>query len=122
MHLGATTVIGLERSLAHKSISRKTDVACPTKGHKTKGCTHGINRLNLRGHRACVKPSDVNHAIMVRNLLIWNERHARMKKIELLIFTAFANVYKSYPQPVHACNKEFSRGPHTFRWITFIQI
>jgi hypothetical protein len=34
VHLGATTIIRLERSLAHKSISRKTDVAHPLQGTK----------------------------------------------------------------------------------------
>lgn len=34
VHLSATTVIGLERSLAHKSISRKTDVRYPLQGTK----------------------------------------------------------------------------------------
>ena len=71
-------------------------------GHKTKGCTHGINRLNLRAERDSVKPNQPNEQIMVRNGRVVNQRHTRIKKIELLISTAFANVYKSYPQPMHA--------------------
>ena len=74
----------------------------PDQGHITKGCTNGINRLNLRAERASVKPGTLAKQIMERKRLHLNQRHPRLKKFELLISTAFANVNKSYPQPMNS--------------------